>query len=271
MKRAKIILPAFFGLVLLLFWAIWHHGMRGQSANRHGLMVYCAAAFQEPFAEVVKEYRSQTGEEVAVRFGGSGSMLAQLELAGGDLYLPADESYLEPLQERGLLRGRIPLCDLWAGIAVAAGNPRNIVGVEDLARQSVRVALCDRSAAIGLHLERCLGEDARWRRVAAKAVVTMGTVTEVAQAVSLGVVDAGVVWDVVAQQFEAVDFIKLDEAGLFSAHAAAGVLESPVSNESAVRRFLEFLAQPEGGGGIFRKHGYKVSLPVAMPVKAAPR
>ena len=69
----------------------------------------------------------------------------------------------------------------------------------------------------------------------------------------------------------AVDFIKLDEAGLFSAHAAAGVLESPVSNESAVRRFLEFLAQPEGGGGIFRKHGYKVSLPVAMPVKAAPR
>lgn len=221
------------------------------------VLLYCAAGLQAPITEAVAAFKESSGERVELRFGGSGSLAAQLELAGGDLYLPADSSYLDSFEARGMLSSRLSLCNLSAGIAVAHGNPAQIFTVEDLSRQGLRIALCNQSAAIGLHLEKHLGSDPRWRMAVSSAVVSMGTVTEVAQAVALGVVDAGIVWDAVADQFQEIDFVALDDEALLpTAQAVIGVLAASKNHEQA-HRFAAFLNNSEGGGRIFREAGYR--------------
>ncbi len=251
MKRGKFISAALSFVAFGMIWILWGHCLRGGSGERGQLTLYCAATFRKPVEQVATAFRKQLGEDLAIRFGGSGELAAQLAIAGGDLFLPADESYLDLLDERGLLGARIPLCELFPGIIVPIGNPRRIDGIDGLASRGVRVALCDRSAAIGLHMDRWLGRDERWRRVVAGSVVSMGTVTEVAQAVSLGVVDAGVVWDVVARQFEGIDFVKFNEPGLPPALGSIGVLKSSVEKEAAVRCFLDLLTRRRDQGDLF--------------------
>src|SRR5262249_34639972 len=63
------------------------------------LMLFCAAGIRAPVAEVAAEYEKAFGVEVHIQYGGSETLLAKLaELKNTnrvDLYLPADDSYLD--------------------------------------------------------------------------------------------------------------------------------------------------------------------------------
>ena len=85
-------------------------------------------------------------------------------------------------------------------IAVKNGNPLGIRTIDDLARPDVRAALANPEAAsIGRVVKATLGE--RWRQLADKATVMKPTVTEIATDLSLGAVDAAIVWDAIVPQF----------------------------------------------------------------------
>ena len=57
-----------------LAWQTSRHGRSAGSGGDAELTIYCAATFRQPVAEAVQAYRRQTGRNIAVRFGGSGSL-----------------------------------------------------------------------------------------------------------------------------------------------------------------------------------------------------
>src|SRR5262249_51236753 len=129
-------------------------------------------------------------------YGGSETLLSKVALdKRGDLYIPADDSYLEKGRAKGLLDEDIPLARMTAGIAVRKSNPKKNAKLSDLLRKDVRLALDDPgAAAVGSVLRQKL-DAGTWKALNDHARVSTATEPEVANAVRVGSADAGIVWD----------------------------------------------------------------------------
>ncbi len=99
------------------------------------LFMYCAAGCRLPVEKVMADYEREYGIAVQLLYGGSNTLLSQIEVAKtGDLFLAADDSYVRQAQERGLLQETLPLALLHPVIIVRKGNPQSIRGIDDLTR-----------------------------------------------------------------------------------------------------------------------------------------
>ena len=223
------------------------------------LVMYCAAGVKPPVEAAAKAYAEESfGRPVRLQYDGSGKLLAAIEVVDkGDLYLAADESYIEIGREKGLLAESIPVARMRPVIAVAAGNPQDIQTIDDLLRDDVRFVLCNPEAAsIGKLTKSKLVESGQWEAVAAAATVYKPTVTEAAADVLLGAVDAAVLWDATVRQhsekLEAVDVPILNAA---EKNVTVAVLRSCRQPTEALR-FARYLQAPEKGQPYFEHHGY---------------
>ena len=103
------------------------------NSKQDELILYCAAGLRLPIQKIVSDFENDYGVHVKIQFGGSGSLLANIEAVNrGDLYLAADSSYTEIGFTKGLINKSIPICELNAGLIVKKGNPFNIKTIEDL-------------------------------------------------------------------------------------------------------------------------------------------
>ncbi|MEZ4651750.1 MAG: substrate-binding domain-containing protein, partial [Candidatus Eisenbacteria bacterium] len=103
------------------------------------LFIYCCAGFRPPIEAVARAFESETGIRSDLTFAGSGCLVAQAELAGrGDLFLPGEVHYMDKARERDIVDRVSDVAYLKPVIAVAAGNPRGVHGLEDLAMDGLR-------------------------------------------------------------------------------------------------------------------------------------
>ena len=230
------------------------------------LHVLCAANMRRPVEEAAAEYEREYGVTVELDFDGSGSLLGKLEAEArsekaekrGDLYIAADESYVVEAREKGLIVEDIALARMRPVIAVARGNPRGVRGVESLLTSDVRVAICNPDqTAVGRVVRRVIENDGRWKRLTEHAAVTKPKVTDVANDIKLGTVDAGIVWDATVAMYpelEAVRVPEFDAATVGVSVAVTTIAQSPAS----ALRFARFLAARDRGLVRFRAHGFDV-------------
>ena len=143
MNRGKSILAlvavVIVGLVALLAWPDRDKKSDADAA----LVLHCAAGLRLPVSAIVASYEKETGRKVQLNFGPSGALEAALEVAGGDLFLPADRSYIDSTKSKGLVDEVLPVAYLTAGVAVAKGNPRQVDALDDLTAQGVKVVLAN--------------------------------------------------------------------------------------------------------------------------------
>ena len=221
------------------------------------LVLHCAAGLRKPVAEIARAYTAEVGQPVRLNYGPSGGLEVALEVAGGDLYLPADVSYIESTRKKGLTEESIPAAYLFGGIAVAKGNPARIESLSDLAKPGVKVVLANPEAAVGKFTRKVLAAAGLETSIVANVIVTKPTVNEVTEAVELGLADAGIVWDAVAAQYSNVDFVHVPEFDAKRKEASIAVLTSS-SNPTAALRFARFLTASDRGLPFFAKHGFKI-------------
>lgn len=209
MKQFTAILLVF--AVALVAVALLQRGAKPSGATSASLTVYCAAGLKQPIAAIAEQYRRETGVEVQLQYGPTGTLLSQLRVAQrGDLFIAADDGTLADARKLGLIREVFPLVRQHPVIAVRAGNPKNIRTVADLLRDDVKLALTNPDAASISRVSRAaLGET--WARLAAHATVMKPAVTEVAADLSLGSVDATIVWDATVPQFKGIEAVEVPE------------------------------------------------------------
>ncbi len=246
---ASVLLVA--GLVAVLVWTDTSH--RGPV-----IVLYCAAAMREPMEEIIPLYEQKTGVRVEVHYGASETILTNLQLSKqGDLFLPADESYIVEAQQKGLLKDVFPLVQMNAALVVSPIYDKSIKDWDDLFNQEARIFIANPSAAAISRLTHAHLGEARWQQLMnSKNHVELGPVTDVANAVKLGKsIDAGIIWDsmVASPNYRMLKIVHLKELEGITATARIGVVENS-------KHYTETLALAEfvvnGCGAIWKKHGF---------------
>ena len=222
------------------------------------LMFYCAAGVKMPVDAVAREYEKEYGVKIQLQFGGSGTLLSNLEVSRrGDLYLAADDSYMDKAREKGLLAEVIPLARMRPVIAVRKGNPKKIGAIRDLTGDGVATALANPdAAAIGRIIRTVLTRTGDWDRLRDRARVFKPTVTDIANDIKIGAVDAGIVWDATASQYPELEAIEVPEFQSEEQWISVGVLKS-AANPAHALKFARYLAARDKGLREMRRFGYR--------------
>lgn len=229
-----------------------------RESSAEALVFYCAAGIKHPVERIAKEYEQEYGTPIQIQYGGSGTLLSNITVTGdGDLYLSADESYIGIAKEKGLLREAIPVAYLVPVIAVQEGNPKGIRGLEDLYRSDVRVAVANPDAAsVGKVTKTLFEELGQWEALSQNVTVLKPTVNEVANDVKIGSVDAGVIWDAVANQYPEIEAIEVPQFVRDDWRITIGVLEG-TERPSEALHFARYLTARDKGLTVFDEMGYK--------------
>jgi len=76
----------------------------GCSGSEKSITVFAGSASKPALEEAAATFEQQTGIKVYLNFGGSGTMLSQLKIAGeGDLYIPGSPDYMQKAENEGII------------------------------------------------------------------------------------------------------------------------------------------------------------------------
>lgn len=233
------------------------------------LRMYCAAGVRLPVEQIVADYRREAGVPVEIQYGGSNTLLNQLQVnqsADADLFLAADEFYTQKAVELGLAEDVLPIAYTLPVLVVPRGNPRGVRALSDLLQPGVRIACADPDqAAIGKTvrdrlLEHPLGSTTMWDQLQ-RQITTGGvfkpTVNDVANDLKLGAVDAGFIWDstsVMPEYRDALETIASPELAADPDVLALTVLKASPQRPAAAR-FARYLTARDRGLTTFREFG----------------
>jgi molybdate transport system substrate-binding protein len=225
--------------------------------ERARVLIHTAAAMRVPAEKAAAEFERDTGIRIEPQFGPSEGILSTLRISKqGDLFLPADESYVAEARKLGLVEEDYPLATL-TGVAVFRKDfPKDVTEItwEDMFRDNFRLAQPSADAtAIGKLTRKGLLESGLWARIEKAKPATVGTVTEAANAVNLGSADGAIIWDAVAKQYPKLKVVHLPNLERVSAKVTVAVCTNATSRTEA-RWFAEYLAGP--GQKHFKDAGY---------------
>jgi len=262
MKKPPII---FLGLIATLVLCLIALSQRGKSnSSDHSaedrLTLYCAAGLRNPVSKIIDQYTRETGRKVTVIYSGSGTLLSQIQLAKGDLYLPADLSYVKEAQGLGLAGDEtIPVGILTAKIIVSRENA-SIQSLEDLAKPGVRISFANKSAAIGKFTREILAKNGLLEKIEANVIVTKPTVNNIIEDVALGSADATIAWGAVAQNFPNVRTIEVPIFTAEKREACITVL-STSKDPARAKHLILYMSANDKGLKIFKSYGFETPSP----------
>ncbi len=260
LARFSPALVVFAGSVLLLAGLIGTLYWIGAD-NSTPLEIYCAAAMRTPIEEIVKDYEKEFGQKVVTHFGASQTMLVNMELAkNGDLYMPADDSYIDVAATKDLITRVEPVARLTAVVIVRPGFGKEIKTWNDFLNAG-KIGLANPEvAAISKLTREHLQKAGLWSALEAKKPSYLGDVNEVGNSVAnVGSSDAGITWAPLALALQkkkpGLQIVQLDQLSGIEGHVQIAVAKWSTQPDNALR-FIAFLNAADKGAVHLKKHGY---------------
>jgi ABC-type molybdate transport system substrate-binding protein len=238
---------------------------RPQAETERTLVFRCAAGIQPPAEQIIAHYRRQYPQvAIEVDYQGSGTLLESIRIEQrsenprSDLYLAADEAYIDRGRSDGLLAEVLPVARQTPVIAVKKGNPKNIRQFQDLLRPDVAVALADpEGAAIGRATRQLAVEMGVWDQLLAQSKSMVTKVPELVNAITIGdVIDAAIIWDATVAQVEALELVLFPEAGQAASEISIAIVAGSTQPTDALR-FARFFASRDQGQPHFVQMHYQ--------------
>ncbi|MCA9128456.1 MAG: substrate-binding domain-containing protein [Planctomycetales bacterium] len=257
------VFAAIIGSVCLLAAALFmmrRNDQQVSEGNRESsLVVFCAASNRAVMEAVKEDYQKEFGAELQIQYGGSQTLLSSIEVSQtGDLYLPADDSYLDIARSSGLVAEVLPLARMQAVVAVPKGNPQNIKSFADLLRPEIQLIQASPDAtAIGKVTRKLLSESGQWERLDKATRAYRTTVNDVANDVLIGAANAGIVYDAVLHTYPDLEFVELPELLQANSQVSIGVIASTKRPQTALH-FARYLAAKDRGLVHYRAHGFRI-------------
>ncbi|GAB5406310.1 MAG: hypothetical protein Aurels2KO_45410 [Aureliella sp.] len=229
---------------------------RGEAAQS-GITILCAASNRAVMDEICQDYFDEFAIRVETQYGPSQSLLSNLEVSSvGDLYLPADSSYLDIARQQGLIDESLAIARMQGVVAVKKGNPKKIHSYEDLLRDDVRLVQANpEAAAIGAVTKRLLQEVGKWKDLQSATAGFRTTVTDAATDVVVGAADAAIVYDAVLYAFDDLEYVKIDELREAVSDISIGVASSS-ENPRAAFHFARFITARDRGLRHYEQQGF---------------
>ena len=215
---------------------------RGRPPEQRQVVVLAAASLTEVLTSLEEGFEAdRPGVDLVLSFGAS-STLAQQVVSGApaDVFVSASPATMATVVDAGAADGDpVLVARNRLQLAVPAGNPGGVTGLQDLARPELDVALCAEQVPCGAAAVKALA--------AAGVVPSVDTfeqdVKAVLAKVRMGEVDAGLVYvtDVLAagDQVEGID-VRSDPVG----YPAVVLADAPQPEDA--RAFLDLLRSDTG-------------------------
>ena len=231
----------------------------GETIDSEGITLFCAASNRAVMEEIRKDYEQETGRRVSIQYGPSQTLLSQVEIAKtGDLYLPADDSFLVDGTEKGLVHEILSVARMQVGLVVPKGNPHKITSLADAIEQKLRIVQANPdAAAVGKLTREKLKETGEWDTLDAATSAYRTTVTDVANDLIVGAADVGIVYDAVLHTYPKLEFVPAPELKDTASEIAIGVL-SCSKNVPAAFHFARYATAVDRGLPKYSAHGFQV-------------
>ncbi len=215
------------------------------------ITVFAGSSSKAALDAAGKAFEAKTGIKVFLNYGGSGTLLSQIELSKtGDLFIPASPDYIAKAAAKNIIdpATETKLYYLVPAILVQNGNPQNITSLADLAKSGLKVAICDpKSVPAGLYAYEILDYNKMLDKIGPNIVTYSDSNDKVSSYVILKTVDAAIAWDNVAlQQPDKLDvvYLKADQVPRLS--YMSGAVTTFAKDSESARQFLQYLVSDEG-------------------------
>ena len=228
--------------------------------NPSSLTVFCGSASKPAMEEIAAAFREETGITAQLIFGGSGTLLSQLELTGkGEIYLPGSPDYIIKGEKKGLLvagSDRI-VAYLVPAIITPAGNPAGIASLEDLTQPGVRVGIGNpETVCLGLYAVELLERSELLPGVFANVVTFGASCSKTANLASMGQVDAILGWRVFHHWNPSrMEYVPIAPERIPRISYIPISIPTCTKDIELSRRFIEFVLS-EKGLQVYRELGY---------------
>jgi molybdate transport system substrate-binding protein len=278
-KYIPIILASFIGIILLVSLigcskqmisrnrspsATQPNATSGNPSNiplsKKEIMVFAGSASKPALDEAAIAFEKQTGVKVYLTYGGSGTVLSQMELSKtGDIYIPGSPDYMMKAENKKIIDPTSTkiVAYLIPAINVQAGNPQNILSLSDLAKPGIKVGIGNpTTVCVGLYAIEILDSNNQLPDVYKNIVTQASSCDNTATLISLKSVDAVMGWSVFHDwDPQNIDTVYLEAKQIPRlAYIPASISNFAREKEEATA-FLNFLTSPTGQE-IFQKWGY---------------
>ncbi|HZZ80134.1 MAG TPA: extracellular solute-binding protein [Gemmataceae bacterium] len=226
------------------------------------LEIYCAAAMAKVVEVIGKDYEVEYGQKVNFHPGPSQAILVRLEESKkGDLFLPADDSYVSAAEKKQLVSNIYNVATMQAVVIVRPGLGREIKTWYDFLATGSNLGLANPDAtAMGKLTKRELQGLGLWAGVEAVKPSYLGDINEVGNSVALvGSSDVGITWDPLAhalqQKKPGLKIVRLKELAGINARVKIALVKASTQPELA-KRFVTFLRAKGKGADRLKEAGY---------------
>ncbi len=243
-------------------------GNGGDQQDGPTLTAFCGAANKPAIEEIAALYERERGIPVTLIFGGSGTMLSQMELSrSGDIYLPGSPDYVIIAERRQQI---IPGSDrivayLVPAIITPAGNPAGIESLADLARPGIKLAIGNpETVCLGLYAVELLEKLGLFDQVLANVVTFGASCSKLVNLAAMSQVDAVIGWRVCHfWNPERMDFVPLARDELPRLSYVPITISIHTRDRRRAEEFVEFVLS-DSGKAIYDKYGYLTDRAAAL-------
>jgi molybdate transport system substrate-binding protein len=253
-----IALNCFATLSLLLCFILTISGC--QTVHRNELIVFCGSASKPAMEEIAQAFAVEKGIDVYFNFGGSGTLLAQMQLSQtGDVYIPSSPDYIEMAEQKGVINPDSfeIIAYLVPTILVQEGNPKSITSLNDLGRPGITVGIGNpETVCVGLYAAEILNYNHLMSDIGKNIVTLAESGEKTANLLTLKSVDAVIGWRVFAEwQPQSIDVIDLRPGQIPRIAYIAAAISNFTKTRAAAQEFLDYLTKPQSQQ-ILSKWGY---------------
>ena len=208
--------------------------------------MFAAASLTESFTELGKQFESANpGMKVTFSFGASSALAQQINSgAPADVFASASPKNMDQVIDAGGASNPKVFATNKMEIATPPDNPADIASVNDLAKSSVKTALCQPQVPCGSVAQQVFTN----AKITVKPVTLEPDVKSVLTKVQLGEVDAGMVYvtDVKAADAKVKGVEIADDVNASTDYPIAALTES--GNAAVASAFVELVLSPVGQG-----------------------
>ena len=207
--------------------------------------VFAAASLTASFQALAAAFeQAHPGAHVQLNFAGSPTLVQQIQDgAPADVFASADEATMQKVVDQNAVAGSPTVfTQNTLEIAVAPGNPKHVVGLADLAKPGLVVALCGPTVPCGRYAAEAIAKAGATMPAASQEPDVKAVLTKV----SLGEADAGVVYvtDVKVAAGK-VQGVPIPQAGnVVARYPIAPLAHAP--NASGAAAFVAFVFSADG-------------------------
>jgi len=225
----------------------------GPSASESGslslsgnITVFAAASLTESFTELGKQFESANpGTKVTFSFGASSALAQQINSgAPADVFASASPKNMDQVVDAGGASNPKVFATNKMEIATPPNNPADIASVSDLAKSSIKTALCQPQVPCGSVAQQVFTN----AKITVKPVTLEPDVKSVLTKVQLGEVDAGMVYvtDVKAAGDKVKGVEISDDVNASTDYPIAALAKS--GNPAVGSAFVDLVLSPAGEG-----------------------